>query len=139
MVNGRIGWALLAMSLAAACSGSPGVDVEESTRLDPAAPSTDGPAPTSTSTATVPPASDPPEPVDSSNPTDPVSVDLAGVGDSLYPALGNGGYDVEHYSLAIEADVDANVLDAAVTIEAVAVEELDVFHLDLQGLKVTTS
>jgi len=136
VVNGRIGWALLAMSLAAACSGSPGVDVEESTRLDPAAPSSDAPAPTSTSTATVPPASDPPDPVESSNPADPLPNELAGVGDSLYPTLGNGGYDVEHYSLAIEADVDANVLDAAVTVEAVAVEELDVFHLDLQGLEV---
>lgn len=124
------------LSVAVSCSGSPGVDVEESTRLNPAAPSTDVDAITPTATATVPPTSEPSDLVESSNPVDPASADLAGVGDSLYPTLGNGGYDVDHYSLAIDVDVDANVLDAAVTIEAVAVEELDVFHLDLQGLEV---
>jgi hypothetical protein len=66
----------------------------------------------------------------------PEATRLDGVGDSLYPALGNGGYDVEHYSLAIEVDVEENVLDAVATIEAVANDDLDVFHLDLQGLEV---
>ena len=139
----------MAMSLTAACAASPGVDVEDATRLVPAAPATDGPVTTSATVPNTTPASEPSDPAaepsdpaessdegDSTDPGAPAPTELDGVGDSLYPALGNGGYDVDHYSLALEVDVDRNELAAVATIEAVATDELDVFHLDLQGLEV---
>ncbi len=129
VVNGRIGWALIAASLFAACAGSPGVDVEDSARLEEPVVSTDGPS--VTGPATSEPATS--EPAAS----EPMDTGLAGVGDSLYPGLGNGGYQVEHYSLAIDVDVDDNLIDGVATVDAVATDELAVFHLDLQGLEVT--
>ncbi len=138
------------MSLTTACSGSPGVDVEDSTRprtghpvvrrvrhhdavahadhrSDLHADLRSGDAPTGCRI------------VESAEPSDPpvsAPTGLDGVGDSFYPALGNSGYDVEHYSLAIEVDVEENVIDAVATIDAVAVDDLDAFHLDLRGLEV---
>jgi len=130
----------MAMSLTAACAASPGVDVEDATRLEPAAPSTDGSVTTTSSTVpTSTPAAEPADPVDqtgSADPGAPPPPGLDGVGDSLYPALGNGGYDVQHYSLELDVDVDQNELAAVATIEAVATDELDVFHLDLEGLEI---
>jgi aminopeptidase N len=120
VVNGRIGWVLLAMSLTAACAGSPGVDVEDATRVEPVGPATTTVSPPATPSTQAAPALN----------------ELAGVGDSLFPALGNGGYDVEHYSLAMEVDVAENLLDATATIEATATDALEVFHLDLQGLEI---
>lgn len=64
-------------------------------------------------------------------------VGVDGVGDPYYPSLGNPGYDVEHYSIAIELDTDLTVFAAATTtIEAVATAALPEFHLDLLGLTV---
>ena len=131
----------MAMSLTAACAASPGVDVEDATRLEPAAPSTDAPVATTTVPASAP-AAEPSDPAESSDqdespdPTAPAPSGAGGVGDSLYPALGNGGYDVQHYSLALEVDVDRNELAGVATIDAIATDELDVFHLDLDGLEV---
>ena len=59
-----------------------------------------------------------------------------GIGDSLYPNLGNGGYDVKHYTLDLNVDVDNNLLDATATIEAATIQLLSAFNLDLRGLTV---
>ena len=39
-----------------------------------------------------------------------------GIGDPDFPLLGNGGYDVQHYTLDLAADVEANTLSGTVTI-----------------------
>ncbi len=60
-----------------------------------------------------------------------------GLGDSLYPGFGNGGYDVERYTLDISInDVSTSDLTASVTIEAKAIQDLGSFNLDFVGFDI---
>lgn len=69
--------------------------------------------------------------------TVPLEVSTAeGLGDSFYPYLGNGGYDVLHYEIDLDIDPVANTIQALTTITAQATEELPAFNLDLSGLTV---
>lgn len=61
----------------------------------------------------------------------------AGLGDSLYPNLGNSGYDVESYSIEMSFDPVSQLLSAATTITATATADLDLFSLDFFGMSVT--
>ncbi|MEV0501173.1 M1 family metallopeptidase [Streptomyces spectabilis] len=63
----------------------------------------------------------------------------AGVGDALFPALGNGGYDVSHYALALDYVPETNRLEGTATITARATQGLSRFNLDLAGLTVRTA
>ena len=58
------------------------------------------------------------------------------MGDSFYPFLGNGGYDVLHYEIKLDVDPSANIIAASTTITAQATEGLETFNLDLSGLEV---
>ncbi|MFC8226675.1 M1 family metallopeptidase [Streptomyces sp. NPDC057287] len=60
----------------------------------------------------------------------------AGVRDPYFPRLGNGGYDVTHYDLALDVDATAERLSATAVITARATQDLSAFHLDLTGLEV---
>ncbi|GAA0444649.1 M1 family metallopeptidase [Streptomyces olivaceiscleroticus] len=57
--------------------------------------------------------------------------------DPLFPALGNGGYDVRHYALGLDYDVPHGTLDATARLTSRARQRLASFSLDLHGLKVT--
>ena len=59
-----------------------------------------------------------------------------GVGDSLYPFLGNRGYDVVRYDIDLDVDPAANTISALTEIRALATAELAAFNLDLSGLEV---
>jgi aminopeptidase N len=59
-----------------------------------------------------------------------------GVGDSLYPGFGNGGYDVQHYTLDLTVDPAANHLAGVTRIDAVAAQDLSSFNLDLIGFDI---
>ncbi len=59
-----------------------------------------------------------------------------GLGDRLYPQLGNGGYDVEHYDISLRFRPEENHISARTVIEATATENLKSFNLDLHGLTV---
>jgi len=59
-----------------------------------------------------------------------------GLGDPLYPQLGNGGYDVQHYTIELAVDVARNTITGTTTITALATAPLVNFHLDLSGLTV---
>lgn len=59
-----------------------------------------------------------------------------GIGDELFPLLGNNGYDVQHYSLDMDVNVVGNTIDAIATIEAIATQDLSSFNLDLRGLTI---
>lgn len=61
-----------------------------------------------------------------------------GVGDPLFPALGNGGYQVSHYGLDLDYDVRGRHLDATAEITARAEQDLRSFKLDLRGLRVSS-
>ncbi len=56
-------------------------------------------------------------------------------GDSLFPTIGNTGYDVAHYKIALAYAADGSIR-ATTTIEAKAERKLSSFSLDLEGLTV---
>ena len=59
-----------------------------------------------------------------------------GLGDSLYPLLGNAGYDVLHYDIDLDVDPAGNTISALTSITALATEDMSAFNLDLSGLEV---
>jgi aminopeptidase N len=59
-----------------------------------------------------------------------------GIGDPYYPNLGNGAYDVQHYTLTLDVDPPANTIVGSTIITANASEYLSSFNLDFHGLTV---
>src|SRR5262245_37473210 len=59
----------------------------------------------------------------------------AGIGDRLFPKLGNDGYDVQHYDVALNYATAApeRGIDGTVTITAKATQSLSRFDLDFAG------
>jgi len=59
----------------------------------------------------------------------------AGIGDRVFPKLGNGGYDVQHYDVALTyaTAAPAQGIDGTVTISAKATQALSRFDLDFAG------
>lgn len=56
-----------------------------------------------------------------------------GAGDPYFPDMGNGGYDVSHYDLALKFDPSTGAIRATATITARATQNLSSFDLDLSG------
>src|SRR3954471_19710515 len=71
----------------------------------------------------------------SADATDRPSPGAAGIGDRLFPKLGNGGYDVEHYDVALSYATSApsQGIDGTVDIQAKATQSLSRFDLDFAG------
>ena len=61
-----------------------------------------------------------------------------GAGDSYFPDLGNGGYDVTHYALNLTIDPPSNQVTGIATISATTTQDLSRFDLDLLGMEVQT-
>jgi aminopeptidase N len=59
-----------------------------------------------------------------------------GLGDKVYPGLGNGGYDVAAYLLDFDYQDATGLVDAKVTITARATQALSRFNLDAVGLDI---
>ena len=60
-----------------------------------------------------------------------------GLGDSLYPGFGNGGYDVQHYTLDLTIDaLGASDLAGVAVLEATATQNLSRFNLDFLGFTI---
>ncbi|MEV7611774.1 M1 family metallopeptidase [Streptomyces sp. NPDC089799] len=59
-----------------------------------------------------------------------------GLGDTYYPASGNGGYDVSHYDLRLKYEPKTDLLEGTATLLATAKQDLSRFNLDF-GLKVS--
>ena len=49
---------------------------------------------------------------------------------------GNGGFDVQHYTITLDVDPFANTVEGSVTITAKALEYLGSFNLDFHGLTI---
>lgn len=59
-----------------------------------------------------------------------------GVGDTVYPNLGNGGYQVTRYELDFDATAADRTIAARVELHAVATQSLSSFNLDAAGLTI---
>jgi aminopeptidase N len=59
-----------------------------------------------------------------------------GLGDELFPKLGNGGYDALDYDITLAVDMSTGSIDALAKISAKATQNLSRFNLDLTGLDV---
>ena len=134
-----------ALVAATACAPAQ-TDVARPTTADPGPsvttsvqPSTTGvPPPTSTGNST---STGSPSTTSGTSPTTAGSGPLArpgaaGIGDDLYPTLGNGGYDAVHYDLVLHVDPAEPDISAETTLTAVAQQGLSSFNLDLVGLDV---
>ncbi|WP_040790567.1 M1 family metallopeptidase [Nocardia paucivorans] len=60
-------------------------------------------------------------------------VGSSGLGDPYYPDDGNGGYQVEHYEVAITYDPPSRHLAGTARLNAVAAQAMRVFDLDFAG------
>lgn len=59
----------------------------------------------------------------------------AGIGDPLFPTLGNDGYDAKHYDIKLEVDQRGHI-DGSSSMKAVADKPLTRFNLDFRGFEV---
>ena len=62
-----------------------------------------------------------------------------GVGDPYFPLMGNGGYEVDHYDLSLNARPKVDRVKAVATIRATATQSLSSFNLDFRGLRVSSA
>ena len=120
----------------AACATSPGVISTEArsshTSGAPTLPVDDTTLPTESTV-----------PIDSTSPTSAPStsvpttlvgvLDEDGVGDALFPALGNPGIDVEHYTLTLDYDPKRNKISATEHVDILMTENRATFTLDSDG------
>jgi aminopeptidase N len=65
------------------------------------------------------------------------SAGAPGIGDPYFPLAGNGGYEVDHYDLALNVRPNVDRVKAVATIGAKATQALSSFNLDFRGLRVT--
>jgi aminopeptidase N len=56
--------------------------------------------------------------------------------DPLYPWMGNGGYDAQHYTIDLNVPADHKTIKGMSVMEAIATEDLSSFNLDLGSLNV---
>jgi aminopeptidase N len=61
------------------------------------------------------------------------------VGDSLFPTIGNAGYDVRHYDVRLGFSPASGSIRATTTITARAEHRLSSFSVDLEGLEVRSA
>ncbi len=68
-------------------------------------------------------------------PTSSGSAGTDGLGDRLYPQGGNGGYDVAHYEVNVDATA-VPTISIVTTITATSTQNLSTFNLDLHGMEL---
>lgn len=59
-----------------------------------------------------------------------------GIGDPYFPHLGNGGYDVQNYTVKLDVDPEANYITGSTSILAMPLVSLSSFSFDFHGLTV---
>jgi hypothetical protein len=75
-------------------------------------------------------------PIASAAPPSPFPAGSSGLGDPYFPLDGNGGYDVQHYDLALTYDPDTDRLTGIATITARATQNLSAFNFDFIGMRL---
>jgi len=135
---------LLALVLLAACTTPMPTATPQSIATDTPLPPT--PQPTSAITATLPPVTPMPLPAPQTtaavtslpDPTPSAQTGGDSIGDPKAPELGNTGYDVLRYTLALAIDLEAQTISGTATIEAVAtLPNLGRLSLDFSGPEIS--
>ena len=119
----------------ASCATAPGVVSTEARSGSPVVVSTLPVATTLPATPSTPDESTPPIvslPI-SVPPTTVAVLDEDGVGDAMFPALGNPGIDVEHYTLVLDYDPVRNKISATEHVDILMTEDRATFTLDSDG------
>ena len=75
-------------------------------------------------------------PVASGAPPSQFPAGSSGLGDPYFPLDGNGGYDVQHYDLALTYEPATDRLTGIATITARATQNLSAFNFDFIGMKL---
>lgn len=123
----RAAGGLLVVALLAACATSPGVVSTGAKSIETTTAATTQPSrvptPTAAPSTTVGGAPGP---------------DVNGVGDTLFPSLGNPGIDVEHYTLALAYDPQTAKISATEHLDILTTEDRDGFSLDSAGPVVSS-
>ena len=142
----RLGVLITALAVVAAACAGPGIDTGGGTtvptrstvRTDPgvSVPDTgatdEGGYPPVPSSVDLPGVSGSTTTGETVPPARPVEGDI-GLGDPYYPDWGNGGYDAVRYTLDLTIRPEQDLVDAVVTMDAVATESLLGFNLDYAG------
>jgi aminopeptidase N len=106
----------------------------------PAPPSPTPPIPATPAPISAPPTTEERDPSSTpaaaQPPPTPLPAASDGLGDPYYPRLGNGGYDAQHYTLDLSADMPSGAISATLVLTARATADLPAFNLDFQGLTV---
>ena len=128
---------LLLVALLAACANGPGVMSTEARSNRDSTASVPGSVPTSSPESTAPteptaPNQTPPT-VAPTTTDNPAAVDPNGIGDTLFPALGNPGIDVQHYTVVLNYDPQRRQLSASEHLDVKMTEDRDMFSLDSDG------
>ncbi|HSJ53236.1 MAG TPA: M1 family metallopeptidase, partial [Anaerolineae bacterium] len=74
-----------------------------------------------------------PEPA---TPTPAAEAGATGIGDPDFPRVGNGGYDVQHYVIAMNVDVAGRQITGVTTVEAIATQPLLSFSFDFERFAI---
>ena len=129
--------ACLGSTFLAACATSPGVVSTEARARTPvtdsSTPAVDTSAPSTPSSEVEPDETAPP-----GETTVPIDTTDDGIGDELFPSLGNPGIDVEHYTVELNYDPKLITMSATVHLDIVMTEDRDEFSLDSDGPEVAT-
>jgi aminopeptidase N len=120
---------IVSCGVTVSCSGSTGVRSGAADTVASPGSGTDA----NPTISTVP--AEPTTPSGAPTPTAPPSA--SGVGDELFPDLGNPGIDVDHYDVALSYDAGARHLEGTVTLQLHFTEPLTQFTLDSEGPQVT--
>lgn len=143
MKTRKTAWILLVSILVATGCQLFTPSAETPTPFSPTAATTSAPGePTWASTAaprnTPRPTTPPPDAqeIASCVPEDDLNPSPEGFGDPYFSRLGNGGYDVLHYTLEIDVDMQRNLLRSTAMVDARASEALREFNLDFRGFDI---
>lgn len=133
-------YAGLAGLIVSGCSPHSGVRAERSEVIDTSAddqtvPSVDVSDPSSSEPAAGPPTIS--DPSASPSPTAPAD-NTDGVGDELFPELGNPGLDVHDYHVVLSYDPKSDTIVGSVTLTILPTEDRDEFTLDSAGPRVAS-
>ncbi|HZX55069.1 MAG TPA: M1 family metallopeptidase, partial [Ilumatobacteraceae bacterium] len=124
---------LAVLSLTAACTTDPGV-VATGAQTGTITTQTTAATPTTDSV----PASEPslgtqPDVGSTTTSAPPAATDPNGIGDTLFPALGNPGIDVQHYVVALQYDPARKRISATVHLDIDMTQDRQTFSLDSAG------